>query len=321
MRMAEANLLLNRVEQIIVCPVCKRHLIKRDHQRYYCSHCNNDYPLENNVLTLVSPNLHHCKRMEAEYHNGVADNYATMHQSNTLKVGYYTDESLAPILALPNKSLILEVGCGTGDSGTKLLQRHYVVETDISYGMLLKASQNQRHPGAMYVLADAEAIPFESNSFDAVYIDATLHHLTNPSDCVTEIARVVKAGGLIIIGGEPNKWALPLIHFGKKLLRRQSSIMDAKTSGFNYREIRGLLDKPELSIVRIKPVWYINGFLFTLEGLLRKNILPPFIEKFFIWLDELIGKIPVVNRYGWYWNAILLKKDIYPFGQLQNQSL
>ena len=315
MRMTPVNPLIDRMEQLVVCPVCKKKLTKTNQRVYVCSGCERGYPFEDGILTLVSPDLPHDKLMEAEWHDKAADSYAEKHQFNTPKVAHYVSDTLSPILALPQKSLILEIGCGTGEAGTRLLERHYVVEADISRGMLLKALRQQSNPNAMYVLADAEDIPFESGSFDAVYVDATLHHLPNPLAGVKEITRVVKRGGLIVVASEPNRWPLKVVRPWARLLRRRSSVMDAKTNGFGYEEMRGLLSSPELSIVKLGPMWYISGFVFGLQGVLGRKFLPSFIDRFFVFVDEMIGKTPLLRRYGWHWTAIALKGNGPQSGQ------
>jgi SAM-dependent methyltransferase len=70
------------------------------------------------------------------------------------------------------------------------------------------------------VVADAEALPFESNSVDAVVCDNVLEHTPRPDKIVDEIERVLKPGGLVYIAvpfvipfhSSPNdyyRWSVP----------------------------------------------------------------------------------------------------------------
>ena len=50
------------------------------------------------------------------------------------------------------------------------------------------------------VIADASALPFANNSFDAIYCHAVLEHTKNPFHVVDEFTRVLKGGGYVDIG-------------------------------------------------------------------------------------------------------------------------
>ena len=63
--------------------------------------------------------------------------------------------------------------------------RHDFVETDVSLG-----------PRTQLVL-DAHQIPYAAGSFDAVVVQAVLEHVLNPQQCVAEIHRVLRTGGLV----------------------------------------------------------------------------------------------------------------------------
>lgn len=52
--------------------------------------------------------------------------------------------------------------------------------------------------GAQTVLADADDLPFEDNSFDVAIMQAVMEHLPNPDVSVAEVARVLRPGGVFI---------------------------------------------------------------------------------------------------------------------------
>ena len=47
------------------------------------------------------------------------------------------------------------------------------------------------------LLCDAHKLPFESNSFDGIWVQAVLEHVLDPHVVVAEIHRVLRAGGLV----------------------------------------------------------------------------------------------------------------------------
>ena len=52
--------------------------------------------------------------------------------------------------------------------------------------------------GAHTVVADAEDLPFENNSFDVAIMDAVLEHIPDVGKAFTEVGRVLKPGGIFI---------------------------------------------------------------------------------------------------------------------------
>jgi ubiquinone/menaquinone biosynthesis C-methylase UbiE len=104
----------------------------------------------------------------------------------------------------------LEIGAGTGYFGLNLL-RAGVIEAltcvDISPGMLATLAENAARLGvdAGTVVADAEALPFEDESFDLIFGHAVLHHLPHLDRAFAEIHRVLRPGGRIVFAGEPSR--------------------------------------------------------------------------------------------------------------------
>lgn len=55
------------------------------------------------------------------------------------------------------------------------------------------------HKGIDMVLAQADALPFENESIDAVTVVRVIHHIPDPEEEFAEIARVLKPGGYLFI--------------------------------------------------------------------------------------------------------------------------
>lgn len=102
----------------------------------------------------------------------------------------------------PRKGMrILDLAAGTGTSSAALAaQGAHVVAADFSEGML--AEGRKRHAGnplIEFVHADATALPFEDDSFDAATISYGLRNINDPRAALAEMRRVVKPGGRIVI--------------------------------------------------------------------------------------------------------------------------
>ena len=102
-------------------------------------------------------------------------------------------------VSLLGPSLVLDVGCGTGNN-TLLLSstiQARVIGLDISNGMLQKAYEKQSQ--IPFVQAPADCIPFASNSLDFVYMTEVLHHLPDIPATLHEICRILKSSGSFCI--------------------------------------------------------------------------------------------------------------------------
>jgi SAM-dependent methyltransferase len=95
---------------------------------------------------------------------------------------------------LPYSARVLDLGCGPKDQKAPIEHlRHRYLGVDFD-------SQDAD------LLVDAHALPFQSQSFDCIFSYAVLEHLHNPFVAMTEVARVLKPGGLFlgtVSQGEP----------------------------------------------------------------------------------------------------------------------
>lgn len=97
---------------------------------------------------------------------------------------------------------VLDVGCGNG----YVLSRYAQAGAEV-YGVDLTATaiqlcrQRFEYMGlsGTFIEANAEALPFEDNSFDCVSSMGVLHHTPNTARAVKEVWRVLKPGGRLIL--------------------------------------------------------------------------------------------------------------------------
>lgn len=98
-------------------------------------------------------------------------------------------------LGLEPGSLVLDVGCGTGDLCRELHRAGYrAVGFDISLGMLKAA-----HAAAPLVQADALALPVGASSADGITCGFTLRNVVDLNRLFAEFARVVRPAGRIAL--------------------------------------------------------------------------------------------------------------------------
>ena len=100
--------------------------------------------------------------------------------------------------------LVLDVATGGGHVAKALagMVKH-VVASDLTPRMLAEARSHIRDVSGIdnvsYVTADAEQLPFLSDTFDAVTCRIAPHHFPNPRQFVQEVARVLKPGGRFVL--------------------------------------------------------------------------------------------------------------------------
>ena len=105
------------------------------------------------------------------------------------------------LLALPAEAKILELGCGPGylwkENASRIPSAWDITLSDLSSGMLDSAWRNLVVTGRNFKFKeiDAQKIPFEDETFDAVIANHMLYHVPDKPKAIAEIRRVLKTGG------------------------------------------------------------------------------------------------------------------------------
>ena len=133
-----------------------------------------------------------------------------------------------------------------------------------------------------------ESIPWPDNTFDLIFSDNVLEHLTEPEKVFTEVCRVLKPGG-IFLAKTPNKWHyVPLIArltplwFHKKVVswrgRKGEDVFPTQYRANTARDISrhartaGLkLDK--ISYIDGRPEYLRFSFITYLVGLIYERLV------------------------------------------------
>ena len=93
---------------------------------------------------------------------------------------------------------VLDLAAGTGTSSEPFADAGIgVVACDFSQGMLKVGKR--RRPDIDFVAGDATNLPFEDNSFDAATISFGLRNVNEPKKALSEMLRVTKPGGTLVI--------------------------------------------------------------------------------------------------------------------------
>lgn len=105
------------------------------------------------------------------------------------------------LLKLPEDAKILELGCGPGylwkENTDRIPAGWQITLSDLSSGMLDAAWRNLVVTGRAFQFKeiDAQSIPFEDETFDAVIANHMLYHVPDRPKAISEIRRVLKSAG------------------------------------------------------------------------------------------------------------------------------
>ena len=134
------------------------------------------------------------------------DSYAQWRASTLGAITESLEQELVLQLAGPlSGKAVLDVGCGDGTLTAEFHRKgaSFVVGGDPDPHMIAKAAARTMagREATSYLLGRAEHLPFRDRSFDVVTAVTVLCFVEQRSGAVEEMARVLKPGGRLVIGG------------------------------------------------------------------------------------------------------------------------
>jgi ubiquinone/menaquinone biosynthesis C-methylase UbiE len=137
----------------------------------------------------------------------VMDSAAEAHDYDTMDHSHVNQLFLNDLLRLRTDfQTLLDVGTGTAQIPIALCEKHgtvRVVAIDMAQHMLRVGQHNVERAGLIERVrlqrCDAKRMPFADAAFDAVMSNSIVHHIPEPFAVFTEMARVVRPGGVLFL--------------------------------------------------------------------------------------------------------------------------
>lgn len=148
----------------------------------------------------LSPGLR--RRIKASFEEAAGDEE---HFPSTIDPRIYHVQLILEYFGELTGKRVLDVGCGKGRFARVLAERHPLARIwglDISEAMLKFAP-----PGIRVCAGSMTELPFPDGAFDAAYATESLEHAVEIPAAVSEMCRVLKPGGrLVIIDKNAEQW-------------------------------------------------------------------------------------------------------------------
>lgn len=180
-----------------------------------------------------------------------------------LTLGFFYREKMRAIHRItPEKPFqeILEVGGGQSGLTALLFPQARVINLDLNPEYAQSACNQQKQ--VRFVCGDATALPFASESFDAVTMFDLLEHVQDDKKAVSEALRVLRPGGFLLISTPNENWQFPYYKFMKYICPSEADVMKEwghVRRGYTLTELKTLINLPfAKSATFINPLTVLN---------------------------------------------------------------
>ena len=181
---------------------------------------------------------------------------------------------------------------------------------DISRPIVVRARRHfaDRHLSLQGSVSDIRALSFPAASFDAVYSMGTIEHFAETETALHEIFRVLRPGGVAIIG-VPNRWDPFLRPLLVALLYRVGLYGYGYEKSYSRRALRTMLERTGFHVTNEDGILFIPGWLRMLD--LACHVWLPALRRVtgaaVAPFALLSSRFPGLRRYGYLLATVVVK--------------
>lgn len=155
------------------------------------------------------------KEQVTQMFDTISENYDGLNRVISLGIDVQWRKKVVEIVGKNNPKQILDIATGTGDLALMMASLHpdRIVGLDISAGMLevgkRKISKANLSEKIEMIVGDSEEMPFADHTFDAITVSFGVRNFAHLDKGLTEIARVLKPTGVLVILETSNPTKFP----------------------------------------------------------------------------------------------------------------
>jgi 2-polyprenyl-3-methyl-5-hydroxy-6-metoxy-1,4-benzoquinol methylase len=187
-------------DDLLACPRCAGPL-----RALRCNRCPFQYDAPGGIPDLRLPGDGGSERVRGFYSESPFPGYPPGESLTALRARAARSEFARSLdAAIPGDATVLEMGCGTGQLSLFLASaQRLVVGADLTRAALElghRAAERFGVHGVRFVETDLHAPGLRPESFDVVVCSGVLHHTADPGESFAAVARLVRRGGVMVVG-------------------------------------------------------------------------------------------------------------------------
>lgn len=190
-----------KLSSLLICPHCRKNIFQRG-QKFYCNFCKQSYPTVSDIPVFMksSEYSNHIDKQIRYFNSEIfncKDKYICEKWQQT-----YADFFINTVGLVKDK-IFLDIGTGSGYMAIELAKRGaFVIALDVTFQNLirLKSIAEKEHISAkiLPICCSAETLPFASNIFDGIMMNAILEHIEQERELIGQINRVSVKNGFVM---------------------------------------------------------------------------------------------------------------------------